>query len=88
MSLDRYEKGANKGELIIQYYDISGYRYTPDLIEDFDDVSTGLHRVNAKLALSRALLLEIFNSEEINDLYHDMSTKLVYGSQSVEAILS
>ncbi len=79
--LDRYENGVNKGELIIQYYDISGYRYTPDLIEDFDDVSTGLHRVNAKLALSRALLLEIFNSEEINDLYHDMSTKLVYEVQ-------
>ncbi len=82
--LDRYENGANKGELIIQYYDISGYRYTPDLIEDFDDVSTGLHRVNAKLALSRALLLEIFNSEEINDLYHDMSTKLVYEVQDYE----
>ena len=85
--LDRYEKGANKGELIIQYYDISGYRYTPDLIEDFDDVSTGLHRVNAKLALSRALLLEIFNSEEINDLYHDMSTKLVYDVQDYEGVL-
>ena len=82
--LDRYENGANKGELIIQYYDISGYRYTPDLIEDFDDVSSGLHRVNAKLALSRALLLEIFNSEEINDLYHDMSTKLVYEVQDYE----
>ena len=85
--LDRNEKGANKGELIIQYYDISGYRYTPDLIEDFDDVSTGLHRVNAKLALSRALLLEIFNSEEINDLYHDMSTKLVYDVQDYEGVL-
>ena len=79
--LDRYESGSNKGELVISYYDISGYRYTPDLIDDFDDVSTGLHRVNAKLALSRALLLQIFDSEEINDLYHDMSTELVYEVQ-------
>ena len=85
--LDRYEEGANKGELVIQYYDISGYRYTPDLIKDFDDVSSGLHRVNAKLALSRALLLEIFSSEEINDLYHDMSTELVYEVQDYDGVL-
>ncbi len=85
--LDRYKDGERKGELVIQYYDISGYRYTPDLIEDFDDVSSGLHRVNAKLALSRALLLEIFNSEEINDLYHDMSTELVYEVQDYDGVL-
>ena len=85
--LDRYEKGDNKGELVIQYYDIAGYRYTPDLITDFDDISTGLHRVNAKLALSRALLLQIFDSDGINSLYHDISTILNYEVQNYEGPL-
>ena len=85
--LDRYDSGDHKGQLIIQYYDIAGYRYTPDLINDFEDVSTGLHRVNAKLALSRAFLLEIFDSNEINNLYHDISTNLVYEVQNYEGPL-
>ena len=86
--LDRYDDGHDKeGELVIQYYDIAGYRYTPDLIEDYDDVSTGLHRVNAKLALSRALLMEIFDSSGMNDLYHDISTNLVYDVQNYEGPL-
>ena len=55
--LDRYESGSNKGELVISYYDISGYRYTPDLIDDFDDVSTGLHRVNAKASFEPSLVV-------------------------------
>ena len=46
-----------------------------------------MHRVNAKLALSRALLLEIFNSEQINELYHDMSTDLVYEVQDYNGVL-
>ncbi len=85
--LERYENGANKGDLVIHYYDISGYRYTPDLIEDFDDVSSGLHRVNAKLAMSRALLLEVFDSNEINNLYHDMSNELLYEVQDYDGVL-
>ena len=86
--LDRYPKGHDmEGELIIQFYDIAGYRYTPDLIEDFEDVSTALHRVNAKLALSRAFLLQMFDSSGINDLYHDISTNLVYDVQNYEGPL-
>ena len=85
--LERYETGDKKGELVIQYYDIAGYRYTPDLIDDFDDVSTALHRVNAKLALSRAMLLEMFDSTGINSLYHDISTNLNYEVQTYEGPL-
>ena len=89
--LDRYDDDiddfANKGELVVQYYDIAGYRYTPDLIKDFDDISTGLHRVNAKLALSRALLLQIFDSNGMNSLYNDISTTLFYDVQDYEGAL-
>ena len=85
-SVSELDRDSN-GELVIQYYDIAGYRYTPDLIDDFEDVSSGLHRVNAKLALSRALLLEIFDSNGINDLYHDISTELVYEVQNYEGPL-
>ena len=33
----------------VSHYDIGGYRYTTDLISDYYDVSTSLHRSNACL---------------------------------------
>ena len=36
------------------HYDIGGYRYTTDLIDDYYDISTGLHRNNARLGLLRS----------------------------------
>jgi len=68
------------------HYLIGGYRYTSDLIEDFNDVSTGLHRTNAKLALSRAFLSTAFDMDELSDIYHDI-TGLEYEVQDYQGTL-
>ncbi len=71
----------------ISHYAIGGYRYTADLIEDFDDVSTNLHRVNAKLGLTRAFLIAGFSLEELVDIYHDLTTTIEYEVQDYEGSL-
>ena len=63
------------------HYDIGGYRYTADLIESYDDVSTNLHRSNAKLGLARAFLTTALSLDELVELYHDISTQVVYEVQ-------
>ena len=68
------------------HYLIGGYRYTSDLIEDFNDVSTGLHRANAKLAMSRAFLSTAFDMEELAAIYHDI-TGLEYEVQDYQGTL-
>ena len=74
-------------DLEVEYYEIGGYLYTPDLIIDFDDVSTGLHRTNARLSLSRAFLLEAFDNDQLTDMYHDMTTSIEYDVQDYEGSL-
>ena len=68
------------------HYLIGGYRYTSDLIDDFNDVSTGLHRANAKLALSRAFLSTAFDMEDLAAIYHGI-TELEYEVQDYEGAL-
>ena len=60
------------------HYMIGNYRYTNDLIEDFDDVSTGLHRANSKLAMGRAFLLTAFDSSQLVDMYHSITLSLIH----------
>jgi hypothetical protein len=71
----------------ITHYEIGGYRYTADLIEDFDDVSTNLHRQNAKLGLSRAFLTSALTLDELVELYHDITTTVEYEVQSYDGSL-
>ena len=71
----------------ITHYQIGGYRYTADLIEDFGDISTNLHRVNAKLGLARAFLTSAFTLEELVDLYDDLTTSIEYEVQDYEGAL-
>ena len=66
------------------HYMIGNYRYTNDLIEDFDDVSTGLHRANSKLAMGRAFLLTAFDSSQLVDMYHSITTSVTYEVQDYE----
>jgi len=73
-------------EIKATHYVIGDYRYTSDLIEDFDDVSTNLHRTNSRLALSRAFLIEAFDMNELADIYHGI-TNLEYDVQNYEGSL-
>ena len=56
------------------HYDIGGYRYTKDLIEDYYDISTGLHRSNARLGMMRAFLITAFDMETLVDIYHGITS--------------
>tara|TARA_B100000700_G_scaffold65285_1_gene72120 strand:- start:45677 stop:55171 length:9495 start_codon:yes stop_codon:yes gene_type:complete len=71
----------------ITHYIIGEYHYTSDLVEDFDDVSTNLHRANARLALARAFLTSVFTLPELVDLYDDLSTSLEYEVQTYDGKL-
>ena len=56
------------------HYFIGDYRYTPDLIDDYYDVSTSLHRANAKFGMTRAFLTAGFELGELVDLYDAISS--------------
>ena len=55
------------------HYIIGDYRYTSDLIEDYNDLSTGIHRNNAKLAVGRAFITHTLNLDQIVGLVSDLS---------------
>jgi hypothetical protein len=57
---------------------IGNYWYTNDIVNDFDDVSTSIHRQNARLALGRAFLLATLDMEELVELYHQLTTDVIY----------
>ena len=56
------------------HYIIGDYWYTSDLYDDFNDVSTSLHRQNARYAIARDLLTHVFSLDELVDLYHDLTS--------------
>jgi asparagine N-glycosylation enzyme membrane subunit Stt3 len=66
------------------HYIIGDYWYTSDLYDDFDDVSTSLHRQNARYALARDLLTHVFSLEDLVDLYHDL-TSIEYEVESYDS---
>ena len=84
-SFDEARGRASEYDEETTHYMIGNYRYTSDLIEDFDDVSTGLHRQNSKLAMARAFLVQAFSMEELVDLYHQITTEVFYEVQDYEA---
>ena len=73
-------------EMQTTHYLIGGYMYTSDLIEDFNDVSTSLHRTNARLALSRAFLSTAFDMDQLAGIYHGI-TGLDYEVQDYDGPL-
>ena len=85
LSFDEARGRASEYDEETTHYMIGNYRYTNDLIEDFDDVSTGLHRQNSKLAMARAFLVQAFSMEELVDLYHQITSEVFYDVQDYEA---
>ena len=56
------------------HYDMAGYRYTRDIIDDYDDLSTGLHRNNARFGMARAFLITAFSLEVLVQIYDGVSS--------------
>ena len=56
------------------HYDLAGYRYTRDIIDDYEDLSTALHRTNARFGLARAFLITAFALEDLVQIYDGISS--------------
>ena len=56
------------------HFDLGGYRYTRDLVDDYYDISTGLHRANAKFGMMRAFLISAFTLEDLVGIYDGISS--------------
>ena len=54
------------------HYIFGDYWYTNDLRDEFDSVSTHIHRANARLALTVQLLNDIMTESQIVNLYDDL----------------
>ena len=56
------------------HYDMAGYRYTRDIIDDYEDLSTALHRTNARFGLARAFLITAFALDDLVQIYDGISS--------------
>ena len=69
------------GESNSTHYIVGDYWYTSDMIEEYDSVSTGIHRKNAAIAMITQLLTNSLESEEIHQLYTALSSNKIYEVQ-------
>ena len=75
-------RSASETEDNTTHYIVGDYWYTADLIEEFDSVSTGMHKKNAGIALVTQLLTSSLDSESLHSLYADLSNNKVYSVQN------
>ncbi|MBT3971894.1 MAG: hypothetical protein HOE92_06725 [Euryarchaeota archaeon] len=68
------------------HYIIDDYWYTSDIVDEFESVSTNLHRKNARLALTRNLLTSILSEQQLVDLYADLMDNEMYQVQNSEGL--
>jgi asparagine N-glycosylation enzyme membrane subunit Stt3 len=54
------------------HYIFGDYWYTSDLVEEYDSVSTHIHRTNSRLAMSVQLLTNGLDEDGVVDLYSDL----------------
>ena len=66
------------------HYIVGDYWYTADLMDEYDSVSTGIHRTNAGIALVTQMLTSSLDSEDLHSLYADLSNNAVYSVQDYE----
>ncbi len=68
------------------HYIVGDYWYTNDLVDEFNSVSTHIHRDNARLATITQLLTNSLSTEALNDLYVDLMDNRVYTVQDYEGL--
>jgi len=66
------------------HYVVGDYWYTSDIIAEFNDAGTSIHRQNAQIALATQVLIGALDSEEINDLYSEIMDLDIYEVQDSE----
>ena len=77
-------RAASDTETNTTHYIVGDYWYTSDLIEEYDSVSTGIHRKNAGIALVTQMLTSSLDSEALHSLYVDLMDNDVYEVQNYE----
>ena len=80
-ALNQFNQSKDRNDDVVDEFThqiIGNYWYTSDLVNDFDDVSTSIHRQNARLALGRAFLSATLDMEELVELYHQLTTDVTY----------
>ncbi len=68
------------------HYIVGDYWYTSDTVEEFESVSTNLHRKNTRLALARQMLTTALDTEGLAGLYADLMDNRVYTVQDSEGM--
>ena len=68
------------------HYIFGDYWYTSDLVEEYDSVSTGIHRKNARIALVTQMLTSALDSEDLHSLYVDLSNNEIYTLRIVGSV--
>ena len=66
------------------HYIIGDYWYTADMIEEYESVSTSIHRKNAKIALAAQLFSNALESEELVNMYNDLMDLEIYTVQDYD----
>lgn len=77
---------ADENEKGTSHYVIGDYWYTSDIVEEFESVSTNLHRKNARLSLTRNLLVSALSEQQLVDLYADLMDNDMYRVQNSEGL--
>ena len=89
-ALDQFKSNAGIGSAVedietnTTHYIVGDYWYTSDLIEEFDSVSTGIHRKNAAIALITQLLTSSLETEDLHKLYSSLSSNRIYEVQDYD----
>ena len=68
----------------VTHYIIGDYWYTADMIEEYESVSTSIHRKNAKLGLAVQLFTSVLDTNELVNMYDDLINLEIYTVQDYE----
>ena len=82
--LTEYEDPDTGNVYNSSHYVVGDYWYTSDMVEEFKDVGSSIHRQNSQIALATQVLTGALDSSELNDLYSDIMNLDIYNVQDSE----
>ena len=82
--ITEYENPDNGKTYNASHYVVGDYWYTSDIIEEFNDVGSSIHRQNAQIALATQVLTGALDSKKLNDLYSAIMDLDIYEVQDSE----
>ena len=82
--ITEFENTDNGETYNSSHYVVGDYWYTSDIIEEFNDVGSSIHRQNSQIALATQVLTGALDSAELNNLYSDIMDLDIYEVQDSE----